>query len=235
MSGKPPLLLHLGCGMSRMEGWTNCDLHATPFADVVFDVQQRWPFEDNQVREIYASHMLEHIGDFNAFFKEMWRVLEPNGNVCLRMPFGGHRLAWTDPTHLKAWYAESFCFLQPGYGEQIGNPQEIGWPAPYAVSEINLRVAAKFAPVLRWKLGRRLLLPWLENMENSVEEVWAWLFAIKTPEAIEEFKRTRRPYSVPTQYAMYGHHLSGKPLEGPEAKIELVRFAMNFDLAHTFK
>src|SRR6267142_29393 len=144
MSAKPHVLLHLGCGMSRMDGWVNCDLHATSHADVVFDVQERWPFEDNQVREVYASHMLEHIRDFNAFFKELWRVLEPNGNVCLRMPYGGHRLAWTDPTHLKAWYAESFCFLQPGYGEHVGNPQEFKWPAPFGVAAIDLRITSGF-------------------------------------------------------------------------------------------
>jgi SAM-dependent methyltransferase len=207
VNGKPPILLHLGCGHTRMDGWVNCDLFPTPETDVVFDVQREWPFADNSVKEIYASHMLEHLDNFFVFFAEAWRVLQPNGTMAIRTPYGAHRLAWTDPTHLRPWFAESFAFLQPGYGVSVRNPQETEWLATFGVAWIDLRVAWKWAPVMRWKWGRKLLVPFLENIENSVQELWAYLYALKTPDAIEHYKSIRVPYSVPARYAMYKHHL----------------------------
>jgi ubiquinone/menaquinone biosynthesis C-methylase UbiE len=177
---------------------------------MVFDVQKPWPFEDNQAREIYASHMLEHLSDFMAFFREAWRVLEPNGNMCLRVPHGGHRLAWSDPTHLRPWFAESFCFLQPGYGKEVRNPQETAWGYHFGVHAVQVRVAAKFAPIMRHKWLRKPLIRWLDNIANSAEEVYAYLYAIKTPDAVEEFMQRRIPYSLPARYAMYKHHLEGR-------------------------
>jgi len=209
MSAKPPVLLHLGCGLGRLEGWVNCDKYPTEFADAVFDLEERWPFEDGQVREIYASHVLEHVGH-EHFFREAWRVLEPNGGICVRVPYGGHRLAWSDPTHVKAWWAESFCYLQPDYGRVVGNPQEFGWPAPFGVAKISLRLAAKWARLMRNRWTRRLLLPWFENIENSVEELWAWLYAIKDQASRDEFTSTRSSNAVPVLYTMYTHHYEGR-------------------------
>lgn len=210
MSSKPPILLHLGCGYGRIEGWVNADLNPTPTTDMVFDLMKPWPIEDGQVREIYASHVLEHLPDFRHFFREAWRVLEPNGGIVLRVPYGGHRLAWIDPTHVKAWYAESFCFLQPGYGDSVKNPQEKEWDAPFGISHVQLKLAAKWAFFMRHWLTRKLLLPWMDNIENSVEEIWAFLFALKTPEAARQFLAHRQPNSAFSRYVMYQHHLEGR-------------------------
>lgn len=233
MSTKPPILLHLGCGFGRLEGWINCDLHPSATTDMVFDVQQPWPFEDNQAREIYASHMLEHLADPMAFFREAWRVLEPNGTMCLRVPHGGHRLAWSDPTHLRPWYAESFCFLQPGYGVEVRNPQEVAWRAHFAVDACKVRIAAKFAPIMRRRWLRKPLVRWLDNIANSAEEVYAYLYALKTVDAVEEFMRSRIPWSIPARYCMYRHHFEGRRdlREGEPA--ELVDLD-EFDARHAF-
>lgn len=227
---KPPVLLHLGCGTTRLDGWVNCDFVATEFADQVFDAQVApWPFEDNSVREIYASHMLEHLADFNTFFKEAWRVLEPNGAVGIRVPYGGHSLAWSDPTHLRPWYAGSFCYLQPGYGEAVRNPQEFEWSAPFGVAKIDLRIAGKFAPIMRWKLGRKLLLPWIDNIQNGVEEVFAWLYAIKSPEAVALFKQGNpNANAVPVTFCMYRHQFQGHATLPEGDTLGLTHF--NFDL-----
>jgi SAM-dependent methyltransferase len=187
-----PVRLHLGCGLTRHEGWINCDYIDTEYADCVFDAQQRWPFEENSVHEIYASHMLEHLKDHDTFFNEAWRVLHPNGSLMLRFPHGHHRSAWWDVEHVRPWFPECFAFLQPGYGESI-------------------RVSGKFAPILRWKLGRTLLLPYINHFVDALEEIHAYLFAIKDPVTAGVYQQRNPGYSVPSRYVMYEHDLRGEP------------------------
>lgn len=202
--------LHLGCGMTTQEGWVNCDYIQTDFTDLVFDVQQSWPLADNSVHEIYASHMLEHLTDFNTFFKEAWRVLHPNGGLVLRTPHGHHRAAWWDVEHIRPWFPESFAYLQPGYAKSIRNPQHNGRKEFFGIQTVDQRVAGKFAPVLKWSWGRRLLMPWLCNMTDALEELYAYLYALKDPASIAQYAAANQSFAVPSRYTMYQHHLDGK-------------------------
>lgn len=56
---EPELRIELGAGARKMPGWTGIDI--SPKADLVCDIgTEVWPFADGSVREIYASHVLEH-------------------------------------------------------------------------------------------------------------------------------------------------------------------------------
>ena len=206
-----PLKIHLGCGRHRMNDWVNCDLHPAPNVDRAFDVQKDWPFEDNAASAIYASHMLEHIADPHAFFREAWRVLHPNGGMVLRMPFGGHRAAWWDLTHVRPWFPETFAFLQPGYNDAIGNPQADDWRAYFGIHVIDLRVSGKFAkPLSRSRLFRKWFIAFAAHIPDAIEEIWARLYALKTPDAIELYRRDHIANYVPTQVCAYRHHLASE-------------------------
>jgi predicted SAM-dependent methyltransferase len=57
----PPLLkIDLGCGPHKREGFTGVDCLPFPGVDIVTDLRQRWPFDDNAVSEAHMSHALEH-------------------------------------------------------------------------------------------------------------------------------------------------------------------------------
>lgn len=45
-----------------------------------------YPFEDNSVEEIYASHILEHLKEPHDFMKECYRVLKKGGTIEIRVP-----------------------------------------------------------------------------------------------------------------------------------------------------
>lgn len=206
-----PLRLHLGCGLTRHEGWLNCDYIDTDYADCVFDVQKPWPFPDNSVHEIYASHMLEHLRDHDTFFNEAWRVLHPNGTLMVRLPHGHHRAAWWDVEHIRPWFPESFAYLQPGYGEAIRNPQHIARTAFFGIEAIDQRVDGCYARILRWKLGRKLMIPWLGSLNDALTELHGFLFAIKD-EATKQAYLARNPgFSVPSRYVIYEHDFYGQP------------------------
>jgi SAM-dependent methyltransferase len=206
----------LGCGLTRHDGWLNCDYLDSEYADCLFDVQQTWPFPDNSVHEIYASHMLEHLADYNTFFNEAWRVLHPNGTMMLRLPHGHHRAAWWDVEHLRPWFPESFAFLQPGYGASIRNPQHMQRKALFGIEAADQRVDVRFAPFLRWKLGRKLLLPWIGSFCDALVELHVYLFAIKDEETAKAYESRNPGFSVPSRYVMYQHDLDGD-VRGPNA------------------
>jgi predicted SAM-dependent methyltransferase len=51
--------LHVGCGNVKLPGWLNIDVE--PSADLVIDIREGLPFEDNSIDFIYNEHFLEHL------------------------------------------------------------------------------------------------------------------------------------------------------------------------------
>lgn len=184
---REPLRLHVGCGMNRRDGWVNCDLHKTPATDTTFDVQERWPFEDNSVAQILATHMLEHLDDPMAFFREAWRVLRPTGQISLQLPYGASDNGVSDITHKRLWLPASFCALQPGYAAAIGNPQHDQWDAPFSVDWVARRIPRHLLWLVRWP-WRRLGMPVLDCIWNGYVELFVQLTALKTPGQVAMFE-----------------------------------------------
>ena len=213
--------LHLGCGRTHEEGWVNCDLYPAPNVDHAFDVQKDWPFAANSVSEIYASHLLEHLSDPLAFFREAWRVSRPNASMLLRLPYGGHRSAWYDLTHIRPWYAENFCFFQPGYSEAVHNPQGDTWTAFFGVHIVDLRMNKTFAPWLRRRWTRRFFLAWGAQLTDFVEELWVSMYALKTPAAVELYRQQRPANLVPCRHVIFRHELEARSLR-PGERFDLV-------------
>ena len=57
--------INLGCGNKIKKGYLNLDFIKTEGTDIVYDLNQYpWPFPENTFDEVYASHILEHLGDF---------------------------------------------------------------------------------------------------------------------------------------------------------------------------
>lgn len=208
--------LHLGCGYGRLEGWTNCDLYAHPSVDVAFDVQKDWPFEDNSAEAIYSSHMLEHLTDPLAFFREAHRVLQPSASMMLRCPYGGNNLAWIDLTHVRPWFARSFACLQPGYGDSIRNPQHATWKWPFDVRSVDLRIHPRFVPWLKWRWLQRRVLDYGEHIANFAEEMWIHLVPVKSEDEATVFRQMREPNGVPTRWCMYTHDWEKRDLRDGE-------------------
>lgn len=209
-----------GTGAKPSPDWVQADLYPGPNIDLVFDLEQAsWPVADNSVIEFCASHVLEHLGDPFTFFKELWRVCAPQASILIRVPHGSHRAAWFDLTHKRPWFAESFAFLQPGYAESIGNPQHTEWTAYFGIGRADQRISAKFAPYLRWRWQRKLFCFWLDNIAEAIEELWVWMYPIKTEEALQTFLKERPGNYVPARYVVYQHALEGRILRYREPSL----------------
>ncbi|QLH74996.1 MAG: methyltransferase domain-containing protein [Methanomassiliicoccales archaeon] len=80
------LKLNLGCGTSPIDGYVNIDHMPGPRVDLVHDITQGLPYEDATVDEIYISHTLEHITEWEHLMPEFHRVLKSGGRLRIIVP-----------------------------------------------------------------------------------------------------------------------------------------------------
>ena len=112
--------LHLGCGRDVRAGWINLDGRAGSGIDVVADLDDcantPLPFEDGSVDEFLGSHLLEHLESPLPFMQELHRIARPGALATFNVPYGSSDDAWTDPTHRRPYFIDSFgYFSQPYY------------------------------------------------------------------------------------------------------------------------
>jgi predicted SAM-dependent methyltransferase len=79
-------LIHVGCGVERLEGWVNVDYELFPSVDVVADMRDPLPFRG--VRAVFAEHFLEHLtlAAGMAFLESAHAALQPGGWIRLTTP-----------------------------------------------------------------------------------------------------------------------------------------------------
>lgn len=80
------LKVELGGGSNPMEGYTNVDICDT--ADVKYDLNNiPYPFEDEEVDELYSSHCFEHLKvNVHLVLEEIARICKVGAHVFFKVP-----------------------------------------------------------------------------------------------------------------------------------------------------
>jgi SAM-dependent methyltransferase len=79
------MLLNLGCGKNIRRDCVNIDIILP--ADKIVDLSTfPWPWEDNSIDGIFASHIMEHFSDQEKFLNECHRILKSGGILRLNLP-----------------------------------------------------------------------------------------------------------------------------------------------------
>lgn len=102
--------LNLGCGKDikdRKQGWINIDSRPGEGVDEIMDISKKIDYPDNSVCHIRISHVLEHINNWEDVIYEMHRVLEKNGTLEVRVPYGLDPTAYHVRT-FKEWTLDAF-------------------------------------------------------------------------------------------------------------------------------
>jgi len=112
--------LNLGAGNEHIEGFTSVDLHADK-ADLRIDLfRPEWPeIETDSVDVIYSSHFLEHVPNWDSFWKEVFRITKDGATSIWRTPYYLSVGCWQDPTHKQAISLERYYYLIPKAREQM--------------------------------------------------------------------------------------------------------------------
>ncbi|MGD9973954.1 MAG: methyltransferase domain-containing protein [Desulfatirhabdiaceae bacterium] len=82
--------VHLGPGkMKYINAWVNVDANMfTGKCDLWADLRNPLPFHDETVDCFYSHHMIEHLPNIQAHFREVFRCLKPGGVYRLGGPNG---------------------------------------------------------------------------------------------------------------------------------------------------
>ena len=115
--------LNLGCGFKKIPGYVNIDMREEVEPDLVCDVIEGLPYEDNSVDMIIAHDFLEHIpiGKTIQVITEIWRVLKPGGKFDSLTPSTRGDGAFMDPHHVSFWNQNSWLYYsEKPYQELYG-------------------------------------------------------------------------------------------------------------------
>ena len=124
--------LDLGSGGRRIAGYWSVDKDAAANPDILHDIEERFPFDDNSIDDIRAHHILEHIRTEKKTFimYEIWRVLKPGGIASVEIPLFPHPQAVMDPTHISFWVRESFWYYEHGNRFRDAFDRRTSYPVP---------------------------------------------------------------------------------------------------------
>ncbi len=93
--------LLLGGGSKHKDGFTNIDILPLKEVDIVANLAEGIPLDDNSVDEVLAENILEHLPDTVFIMEEIWRVCKPTAKVVIKVPYFKSTAAFKDPTHIK--------------------------------------------------------------------------------------------------------------------------------------
>lgn len=162
------LKLNIGCGNVKFPDWVNIDIE--PGADLVVDVRDGLPLNDNSANFIYNEHFIEHLKleDGEKSIKEFYRVLEKGGVLRIATP----DLDYTIKKYLDDWKNQDWL-TWPAYeyiktrGLMI-NVSMREWGHKYLYNEedlSNLLKSAGFQKITKHELNKSDY-PELANLET---------------------------------------------------------------------
>jgi predicted SAM-dependent methyltransferase len=97
----------LGGRIGCPKGFESVDLKD---ADVIADLNEKWPFKDSECSVVRSFDCFEHLKDSVHTMKELSRVLKPGGIAFIQVPSTDGRGAFQDPTHVSFWNENSFLY-----------------------------------------------------------------------------------------------------------------------------
>ena len=130
------LKLNLGCSDRHLADHVNVD-RVQP-ADVIADLSERWPWEDNSVEEIVAHDIIEHLPNKILTMNEAYRVLRHGGMLRIVVPTTDGPGAWMDPTHCSYWHRNSMWYYTHGDAHRERFGKSYGIEARFSVKSENI-------------------------------------------------------------------------------------------------
>lgn len=104
--------LNLGCGTDIKKRYINLDSVKLPGVNVIHDLNKLpYPFKDNEIDEIYTSHVLEHLDDLAKVMGELKRICKKHAKIFIRVPHFSCGVSYRDPTHKRLFSYFTFDYF----------------------------------------------------------------------------------------------------------------------------
>jgi predicted SAM-dependent methyltransferase len=118
VAAKQGIFLDVGCADHKSKGAVGMDIRPLPGVDIVHSLLDiPWPLPDACCLRILASHIWEHLPPdrINGVMDECWRVMRPDGQLLISMPYANSMRAMQDPTHYRCWNEVCAQYYDPAY------------------------------------------------------------------------------------------------------------------------
>lgn len=111
------LKVEIGSGPKKgSNGWITLDLN--PKADILWDLSNGLPFNNNSVSFIYSSHVMEHFSykELHKLIEECYRILRPNGIFSACVP---NARLYIDSYYKKSNISEELLRYKPAIASEL--------------------------------------------------------------------------------------------------------------------
>lgn len=114
--------LNLGSGQFKKGGYVNVDWDEKSKPDIKLDVSKfPYPFADKEFQEIVTEHCLEHLEDVFGVMKELYRILDTNGKLIIKVPHFSR--GFSHPEHKTGFDVTFPLYFTPSFkGGYTGTP-----------------------------------------------------------------------------------------------------------------
>jgi SAM-dependent methyltransferase len=135
--------LDIACGGHKQgPDWIGIDIQAFPGVDIVHDIETYpWPLPDACVDVAVGSHIAEHINPakfgFINWMNEIWRVMKPEGQLMLALPYAGSHGFYQDPTHVNPCNETTWSYFDPLASNGFWQFYK---PKPWKITNISFQV-----------------------------------------------------------------------------------------------
>lgn len=173
--------LNIGCGKKLLEGYVNLDV-VDYGGNLIHDLNSfPYPFDANTFDEILASHILEHLNNFNQVINELYRISKPGGIIRVFAPFFLNTKYFGDPDHKIPFSIRTF----DNY-EFIDNKKLKFYEKWKLDHRTNYQTFAKFEILeKKFNVSNFAPLKWLNPIVNLEPVIYERLFAgILSPEEV---------------------------------------------------
>lgn len=135
MSGKP-VILELGCGLTKKKGRIGIDRLDLPGVDVVANLDEGFPYlPDESVDEVHSKSVLEHVDRLEFVLSEIVRVLKKDGRNYAFVPHFSNPYYYSDYTHSKFFGLYTFYYF-------VDSEHQLYRKVPNFYTEVRIKVVS---------------------------------------------------------------------------------------------
>lgn len=196
-----PVKVELGCGPRKSSGFLGIDRFPFPGVDIIADLDQRLPLDDNSIDLLLAIHSLEHVSDLMATMTEVDRICKHGTQICILVPYYSTDLNLANPFHKQSWNEHTPRFLTAAKKTPIP-PEEFAFPhrpvGDWGLGESgcsHIQMDLRCVRMEFFYFPEYLDLPVEQQRQirksrpNVCDQIMYHLIAIKEPCTDEEFDR----------------------------------------------
>lgn len=131
--------INVGCGRKKIKGFLNIDISSDVKPDMIIDITEGLPFEDNSVAVIYSNHFLEHITKDKLKFvlEEFYRVSYSTSQWIFDLPFDNSNNRCCSDHFSTFWFTSFDYYL-------------FNSPANYMVAPVKLKSVLHHSRIERY-------------------------------------------------------------------------------------